>query len=77
LIGNQATESSETTLANIEASEKEEVSTDFDVELFIEEVRKLGCLWNTSLSTYKDRNAKQNAWMIISKIFNKDGKNFI
>ena len=77
MIGNQATESSETTLANIEASEKEEVSTDFDVELFIEEVRKLGCLWNTSLSTYKDRNAKQNAWMIISKIFNKDGKNFI
>ena len=65
-----ATGSSETT----EASEKErEVSTDFDVELFIKEIRKFASLRSTSLSSYKDRNAKQNRWQIICK----DGKNFI
>jgi hypothetical protein len=40
---------------SIEAGEAEEergVSKDFEVELFIEETRKLGCLWNTSLSSY-------------------------
>ena len=74
-IAQLATEVSEIPLTNIEAGEKEsEFSTDFDVEQFIEEIRKLGCLWNTSLTSYKDRNAKQNAWQIISKIFNKDGK---
>ena len=80
LIANPATEPSGAPLTSIEAGETEEergVSTDFEVELFIEEIRKLGCLWNTSLSSYKDRNAKQNAWQILSNIFNKDGKNSI
>ncbi|XP_028396781.1 uncharacterized protein LOC114532138 [Dendronephthya gigantea] len=70
---NPAIESSEAPLNNIEAGEEERgMSVDFEVELFIEEIRKLGCLWNTSLSSYKDRNAKQNAWKILSNIFNKD-----
>ncbi|XP_028418946.1 uncharacterized protein LOC114544533 [Dendronephthya gigantea] len=70
---NPAIDSSEAPLTNIEAGEEERgMSIDFEVELFIEEIRKLGCLWNTSLSSYKDRNAKQNAWKILSNIFNKD-----
>ena len=58
LIANPATEPSGAPLTSIEAGETEEergVSTDFEVELFIEEIRKLGCLWNISLSSYKDK----------------------
>ena len=48
----------------------------FDKELFIEELRQLGCLWNTSLPSYKDRTVKANAWKKLSQIFDRDGKLF-
>ena len=53
-----------------------QVETVFDKELFIEELRQLGCLWNTSLPSYKDRNVKANAWKNLSQIFDRDGKLF-
>ena len=57
--------------------ESEELTTEdqieYDVEIFIEELQKLECLWNTSLASYKDRNCKINAWQQLCKIFNKDG----
>ena len=52
------------------------VETVFDKELFIEELRQLGCLWNTSLPSYKDRTVKANAWKNLSQIFDRDGKLF-
>ena len=53
-----------------------QVETVFDKELFIEEIRQLGCLWNTSLPSYKDRTVKANAWKKLSQIFDRDGKLF-
>ena len=50
-----------------------ESCSEFETELFIEQVRAFPCLWNTSLSSYKDKTAKTNAWEGISKIFKKDG----
>ncbi|XP_028418419.1 uncharacterized protein LOC114543770 [Dendronephthya gigantea] len=47
-------------------------NNEFDKEFFLEEVRTLSCLWNTSLSTYKDRTAKANAWKKLSEILNRD-----
>ena len=41
-----------------------------------EELRQLGCLWNTSLPSYKDRTVKANAWKKLSQIFDRDGKLF-
>ena len=51
-----------------------QVDHEFDRELFIEEVRSLPCLWNTSLVGYTDRAIKINAWKKLSSIFNRDGK---
>ena len=48
----------------------------FDKELFIEEIGQLGCLWNTSLPSYKDRTVKANAWKKLSQTFDCDGKLF-
>ena len=47
---------------------------EFDVEIFIEEIRQLPCLWNTSLAAYKDRNIKANAWKRLSVMFGKEGE---
>ncbi|XP_057295971.1 uncharacterized protein LOC130624932 [Hydractinia symbiolongicarpus] len=46
--------------------------TEFDKELFIEEVRKFPCLWNIYSTDYKDRNIKNNAWQELARIFQKD-----
>ena len=32
-----------------------QVDNDFDREVFIEEIRNLPCLWNTSIAAYRDR----------------------
>lgn len=45
-----------------------------DKEFFIEEVRQLSCLWDTSNPSYKDRTVKANAWKKLSEIFDRDGK---
>ena len=47
--------------------------SEFETELFIEQVRAFPCLWNISLSSYKDKTAETNAWKATSKIFKKDG----
>ena len=47
---------------------------EFDTESFIENVRELPCLWNTSLASYKDRNNKLNAWKQLSSLFNRDSE---
>lgn len=49
---------------------------EYDVEIFIQELQKLECLWNTSLASYKDRNCKINAWEHLGALFNKDGMKF-
>ena len=39
---------------------------EFEPGIFIEEIRQLPCLWNTSLAVYKGRNVKANAWNRLS-----------
>ena len=56
------------------ASPEEMPSTDFEKELFLEEIRKYRCLWDTNSEGYKSRPIKQNAWSKLSQLFNKDGK---
>ena len=46
-------------------------------EICIESVRELPCLWNTSLTSYKDRAIKLNAWKQLSSLFNRDGEYLI
>ena len=46
----------------------------FDKELFLEEVRKYRCLWYVTWPSYKERNAKANAWEKIAATFGRDGK---
>ena len=43
----------------------------FDIELFIEEVRKFPAVWNTSHEYYKMPARKKNSWGAMSKIFGK------
>lgn len=45
---------------------------EFDMEMFIEEIRQLPCIWNTYLAAYKDQN-KTNAWNKLSIMFDKGG----
>ena len=47
---------------NAEPTEEANQHIYFDTDIFIEEIREFGCLWNTFLSSYKDKNAKNNAW---------------
>ena len=49
-------------------------STEFDRELFIEEVRKYRCLWDISSEVYKSRPMKQNVWSKLGQLFNKDSE---
>lgn len=46
---------------------------EFEVEIFLEEVRKYSCLWDISSPNYKDRNMKSNAWKAISSVFGREG----
>ena len=47
---------------------------EYDIEIFIEDLKDLSCLWNTSTVSYKDRNCKVNAWRKVAQMFNKDSK---
>ena len=47
---------------------------EFGKEFFIEEVRQLSFLWDSSNPSYKNRTVKANAWKKLSDIFNRDGK---
>ena len=47
---------------SIAVNNSNQSSTEFDRELFIEEVRKYRCLWDISSEVYKSRPMKQNAW---------------
>ena len=53
---------------------EEMYSTEFNKELFLEEVRKYRCLWDISSEVYKSRPMKQNAWSKIGQLFNKYGE---
>ena len=46
----------------------------FDKGMFLEEVRKYRCLWDINNESYKIRPVKQNAWLQIASVFNRDGK---
>jgi len=46
----------------------------FDHEEFINRLKELPCLWNTSISSYKDRLVKLNAWRKLVKLFDRDGE---
>ena len=50
------------------------VTGEFDVEIFIEELKNFPCLWNTSLRSYHEKHTKQNSWMVLSEKFGKNGK---
>jgi hypothetical protein len=56
-----AEESQETfVLENVvNAAPDEDNVVEFEPGIFIEEIRQLPCLWNTSLAVYKDRNVKE------------------
>ena len=42
-------------------------------ELLIEAVRKMPCLFDTSLKEYKDELVRENAWKsVCSEVFKKD-----
>ena len=59
-------------LSDDEAKGVNESFTEFDKEIFLEEVREFPCLWDTNVASYKERPTKANAWKELSKIF-KDG----
>ncbi|KAB7501363.1 Transcription factor Adf-1 [Armadillidium nasatum] len=42
-------------------------------ERIIEEVKKYPCLWNKSLDSYRNQNARDNAWKMISLALNTPG----
>lgn len=46
----------------------------FDKGIFLEEVRKYRCLWDVNSDSYKMRPMKQNAWIQIATIFDRDGE---
>ncbi|XP_065069816.1 uncharacterized protein LOC135694869 [Rhopilema esculentum] len=48
------------------------VTGEFDVEIFIEELKNFPCLWNTSLRSYHEKHTKQNSWMVQSEKFGKN-----
>ena len=50
------------------------LSENFDKEVFLEEVRKHRCLWDVNSEGCKIRPMKQNAWLQILAVFNRDGK---
>ena len=47
------------------ASTKETETYEFNHEIFIEEVKKYPCLWNTRLNSYKEQPKKKLAWQNI------------
>jgi len=49
-------------------------SKSFDHEEFIDRLKELPCLWNTSISSYKDRIVKLNAWRKLVELFGRDGE---
>lgn len=48
----------------------------FDTELFIEEIKKLPCIWDYTCAEYSNRTEKLKAWQYICSQFyeNFDGK---
>ena len=42
---------------------------DYDVDMFINEMREYPCIWNTSLRSYHDQIIRKNAWDELSKKF--------
>ena len=46
----------------------------FDHEEFIDRLKELPCLWTTSISSYKDRSVKFNAWRKLVKLLDRDGE---
>lgn len=71
-IGNENRPSSSQAQQSPETEQRE-----FDIEEFIEELKNLPSLWNTSLISYKDRTVKSNGWNQLAKFFKKDGKYFV
>jgi len=58
-----------------EASYSLEVeSKSFDHKEFIDRLKELPCLCNTSISSYKDSIVKLNAWRKLAKLFDRDGE---
>ena len=49
------------------------VTSEFDVEMFSEELKNFPCLWNTSLRSYHEKHTKQNSWMVLWNKFGKKG----
>ena len=59
-------------LETIKSSKK-----DYDVDMFINEMREYPCIWNTSLRSYHDQIIRKNAWDELSKKFGCPGKEIL
>ena len=44
-----------------------------DKDLFLEAIRQYRCLWDINTESYKERNAKLNAWRELAHTFGHDG----
>ena len=47
---------------------------DYDVDIFINEMREYPCIWNTSLRSYHDQIIRKNVWDELRKKFGCPGK---
>ena len=63
----------------VEASQLEDTlsSIEFDEEIFVEELIKYLCLWDTKSSAYKDAVKKNKAWEALSLLFGKESESDI
>ena len=59
----------ENPLSTIKSSKK-----DYDVDMFINEMREYSCIWNTSLRSYHGQIIRKSAWDELSKKFGCSGK---
>ena len=71
-VGNNNIGDNESMIENVEGDVSEEGNEDersIDLEL-----RKFKCLWDINAPSYKERLTKNNAWQMLSQLFNRDGK---
>ncbi|XP_047146243.1 uncharacterized protein LOC124819091 [Hydra vulgaris] len=73
---NQVAITNEEVINEIDENEENEndnfISTEFNIDHFIEAVRELPSLWDVNHPTYKDRLVKVNAWKKLALIFCKE-----
>ena len=79
-VGNNNIDDNESTIENVEGGvskqgNEDERSIEFDKEIFLEESRQFRCIWDINAPSYQELPTKNNAWQMLSQVFNRDGKN--